>query len=221
MATGRTSPLQNRVNPFGEVVAIRERGLFMGNRGGCFHNADQSLTRARWTSRQWITCVLEFKNRRRKLMQPGLYTELFFLDEATALAAGHRPCFECRRADSLRFFDAVRAGVPGLVADGEQLYVDTVDRRLHDERVDARSKAKRTTTANLGELPGGAMVALPQHPMHAYLLIAGKLFPWSFGGYGPPIASNPDSAVTVLTPATTLAALRAGYVPIVHPSASL
>lgn len=198
---------------------MRERGLFMGNRGGCFHNDDQTLTRARWTSRQWITCLLEFKNRRRKLMRPGLYTELFFLDEATALAAGHRPCFECRRADSLQFFDAIRAGVPGLVADGERLYADAVDRRLHEERVDARSKAKRTTDARLGELLDGSMVAFPQAPTRAYLVMAGQLFPWSFAGYGSPIASAPETAVTVLTPPTTVAALRAGYVAVVHPSA--
>jgi len=220
MTAPRTTPLQNRVNPFGEVFAIHERGLFMGNRGGCFHNDDQTLTRARWTSRQWITCVLEFKNRKRKLMQPGLYTELFFLDEATALAAGHRPCFECRRADSLRFFDAVRAGVPGLVTGGKKLYVDTVDRRLHEERVGARSKAKLTTVAALAELPDGAMVALPGDAAQAYLVMAGKLLPWSFGGYGAPITA-PDGTVAVLTPPTTVAALRAGYVPLVHPSAKL
>ena len=221
MPSSQPSPLQNRVSPFGEVVAARERGSFMGNRGGCFHGEDQTLTRARWTSRQWITCLLEFKNRRRKVMEPGLYTELFFLDEATALAAGHRPCFECRRADSLRFFDAIRAGVPGLVADGERLYVDAVDRRLHEERVDARSKAKRTTDARLGELSDGSMVAFPQAPRRAYLVMAGQLFAWSFAGYGPPIASTPETAVTVLTPPTTVAALRAGYAAMVHPSARL
>lgn len=220
MTASRSAPLQNRVNPFGAVVAVRERGLFMGNRGGCFHNADQSLKRARWTSRQWITCVLEFKNRKRKLMQPGLYTELFFLDEATALAAGHRPCFECRRADSVRFFDAVRAGVPDLATGGERLYVDTVDRRLHEERVDAPSKAKLTSVARLIELPEGAMVALPGDAAHAYLVMTNKLLPWSFGGYGAPITSTPNQEVAVLTPPTTVAALREGYVPLVHRSAN-
>ncbi|MEP7215572.1 MAG: hypothetical protein ABI782_04915 [Anaerolineaceae bacterium] len=220
MTAGRTSPLQNRVNPFGAVVAVRERGLFMGNRGGCFHDHNQTLTRARWASRQWITCVLEFKARKRKLMQPGLYTELFFLDEVTALAAGHRPCFECRRADSLRFFDALRAGVSGIVSDGEKLHVDTVDRRLHEERVDARSKAKRTTDARLGELPDGAMCTLPEMLTQAYVVMRGKLFPWSFGGYGSPVIRDPGAVVTVLTPPTTLAALRAGYAPLVHPSAT-
>ena len=219
MTGQRTSPLQNRVNPFGEVIATSERGLFLGNRGGCFHDADQELTRARWASRQWITCVLEFKDRRRALMQPGLYTELFFLDEATALAAGHRPCFECRRADSLRFFEALRAGIPGLVAEDARLYVDTVDRRLHEERVDARTKAQRTRRAVLGDLPDGAMLTLPEDAAQPYLLMGGQLFPWSFAGYGTPIRSDRASEATVLTPATTLAALRAGYEPVVHPSA--
>ena len=218
MAAERAAPLQNRVDPFGEIVATPERGLLMGNRGGCFHDNAQKLTRARWTSRQWISCVLEFKGRKRGLMQPGLYTELFFLDEATALAAGHRPCFECRRADSLRFFDALRAGIPGLVADDARLYVDSVDRRLHEERVDARTNAKRTITTTFADLPDGAILTLPARPAQAYLLMGGRLFPWSFAGYGKPIVADAGAAATVLTPATSLAALRAGYVPVVHPT---
>jgi hypothetical protein len=96
-------PLQNRVTPSGEIIATPHRGLMMGNRGGCFHRPDQTLKARRWANRQWIACLLEFKDRRRQLMQPNRYTELFFLDEATALAAGHRPCFECRRASAVRF----------------------------------------------------------------------------------------------------------------------
>lgn len=92
-------PRQNRVSPFGEIIAVPDRGLFMGNRGGCMHTADGQLTSRRWCNKRWITCVLEFKGRRRTLMSPGQYTELFFLDEATALSAGHRPCCECRRGD--------------------------------------------------------------------------------------------------------------------------
>lgn len=220
MADRHTSPLQNRVDPFGDIVATPERGLFMGNRGGCFHNREQKLTRARWASRQWITCVLEFKGRRRELMQPGLYTELFFLDEVTALAAGHRPCFECRRPDATRFFEALRAGIPGLAGESERLYVDPVDRRLHAERVDIRTKAKRTGRATLRELPDGAMVAFPQHPAQPFLLLGGALLPWSFGGYGPAIQATPAAEVVLLTPATALAALRAGYRPVVHPTAT-
>ena len=220
MSTKRPSPLQNRVDPFGEIVATPERGLFLGNRGGCFHDEQQRLTRARWTSRQWITCLLEFRGWKRELMQPNRYTELFFLDEATALAAGHRPCFECRRADSLRFFEAIRAGIPGFVNEGERLYVDAVDRRLHEERVDSRTKAERTTTAAIAELPDGAMVALPDNQGQAYLLLRDRLLPWSFGGYGEPIEAIPPSRVIVLTPPTSLAALQSGYVPILHPSAT-
>ncbi len=96
-------PLQNRSDPFGALHAVTDRGLLMGNRGGCFHRDDQTLKERRWASRRWIVCVLSFKDRRRKLMQPGLYTEIFFLDEATALASGHRPCFECRRAEAAAF----------------------------------------------------------------------------------------------------------------------
>ena len=97
-------PLQNRVTPEGEIIATPHRGLMMGNRGGCFHLPDRTLGARRWATRQWIACVLEFKGRHRAaMMQPNRYTELFFLDEATALAAGHRPCFECRRRDAERF----------------------------------------------------------------------------------------------------------------------
>lgn len=212
--------LQNRVDPFGEILATPARGTFMGNRGGCFHDHHQQLTQARWASRQWITCLLEFKDRRRNpLMQPGLYTELFFLDEATALAAGHRPCFECRRSDATRFFEALRSGIPSLVADGEKLRVDTVDRHLHDERVDARTKAKRTIPAVLGDLPGGTMVALSDGPAQAYLKHGKHLLPWSFDGYGPPVSLAANTTVALLTPPTTVAALRSGYEPAIHPSA--
>ena len=92
-------PLQNRVNPFGELCAFSARGLFMGNRGGRFHTDAKTLTARRWASRQWICCVLDFKGRRRDVWG-RFYTELFFLDEPTAFAAGHRPCFECRRKDA-------------------------------------------------------------------------------------------------------------------------
>ena len=105
-------PLQNRVDPFGLIHAVPNRGLFLGNRGGCFHTPDQKLKSTHWKSQQWITCVLEFKDRRRGLMMPGLYTELFFLDEATSFAAGHRPCYECRYQEAKQFREALmRAGV--------------------------------------------------------------------------------------------------------------
>lgn len=103
-------PLPNRVDPFGKIHAVGARGTLMGNRGGCFHRDDKTLKPTHWASRQWIVCELEFKGRRRTLMSPGRYTELFFLDEATALAGGHRPCFECRRERATAFVDAVVRG---------------------------------------------------------------------------------------------------------------
>src|SRR5215469_18421701 len=104
-----TMPLQNRVDPFGELCAVEMRGLFFGNRGGRFHRDDRTLSRRRWTSRAWICCRLEFKGRHREVWGKG-YTELFFLDEPTALSAGHRPCFECRRADAVAFAAAWARG---------------------------------------------------------------------------------------------------------------
>ncbi len=106
------TPLQNRVTPFGEIIATPERGMWMGNRGGCFHDAEQRLTASRWVNTHWITCRLEFKGWHREVMQPRRYTELFFLDEATAFAAGHRPCFECRRHDAKAFQSAWVAANP-------------------------------------------------------------------------------------------------------------
>src|SRR5262245_57299437 len=113
-------PLQNRVTPFGELVAVAERSAWMGNRGGCFHTPDQCLKRRHWAGTRWLVCVLEFRERHREVMSPGLYTELFFLDEATALAAGHRPCRECRREDHERFKTAWLRGNGGhdLIAGG-------------------------------------------------------------------------------------------------------
>ena len=146
-------PLQNRVDPFGELFATPARGLFMGNRGGRFHADDRKLTKRRWASRQWICCVLDFKNRRRDVWG-RYYTELFFLDEATALAAGHRPCFECRRKDAETFAEtwrqAFRLRARPRAAE--------MDERLHAERLDGRSK--RLHRREIEDLPDGAFVAL-------------------------------------------------------------
>jgi hypothetical protein len=139
-------PLQNRVTPWGEIVATPERGLFMGNRG-CLHDGQRRVTKA-WARTPWVTCLLEFKDRHREVMSPGQYTELFFLDEATALAAGHRPCATCRRAD----YDAFKAlwleANPELAARSEGKTTE-IDKLLHAERVDAR-RNKRTWSARLG-----------------------------------------------------------------------
>ena len=191
-------PLQNRVNPSGELVATTARGALMGNRGGRFHNADRTLGRRRWASRQWIACVCEFKGRHREVFGVG-YTELFFLDEPTALAAGHRPCFECRRAEA-KLFQRFFPGAPKNVA--------AMDAALHAERLDGRGQ--RRWRARIGDLPDGAMFAWEKRP---YALRDRRALPWSFAGYGEPTPLDAALEVDVLTPTSTVAALRAGYAP--------
>ena len=204
-------PLQNRVTPEGEIVAVPERGTMYGNRGGCFHRPNQTLLKRRYGNKQWICCVLAFKGRRRRLMQPGLFTELFFVDEATALAAGHRPCFECRRADAVRFAE-VWAKVAGL--EGRAAAPD-MDERLQGERIDRRG-AKVTFAARLGALPDGVFV---RHETRAALVWGGRLLPWSFAGYRAPVPIAARAVADVLTPNVTVDILAAGYRPLVHETA--
>jgi hypothetical protein len=212
-------PLQNRVTPFGELVAIAERGAWMGNRGGCMHTADRRLTRRRWVSRRWIVCVLEFRGRRRTVMTPGRYTELFFLDEATALAAGHRPCRECRYTDHERFKAAWLSGnrtlgLPAMVG------IDEVDGVLHRERVTPQG-AKMTCEAQLDDLPDGVLVALPSAANQALLVAHGRLWTWTAGGYTDAgLLPRAGTKVLVLTPRSTVRAIAAGYVPQWHHSAA-
>ena len=170
----------------------------MGNRGGRFHRTDQTLGARRWASRQWIACVCDFKGRRRAVWGDG-YTELFFLDEVTALAAGHRPCFECRRADA----EAFRAAF----SDGRRLSAPDMDAILHSERLDRRRK--RTHEAAFDDLPDGSVVALEDR---AFALSGDALVPWGFAGYGPP-RRRPRGRAQVLNPPSILRALRAGYRP--------
>jgi len=192
-------PLQNRVDPFGELVAIAARGALMGNRGGKFHRPDQTLGRRRWASRQWIACVCSFKNRKRDVWGAS-YTELFFLDEPTALAAGHRPCFECRRQEAESFRRAF---------DGRgRLSAPAIDAILHRERLAGR--AKGTSAQKIDQLPDGAMVDLQGH---AFLVRGDALWTWSFAGYGAPRKRPASGVVTTLTPPSILQALRAGYEP--------
>jgi hypothetical protein len=209
-------PLQNRVTPFGEIVAVPQHGTLMGNRGGRFHTADKTLTRRRWVSRRWIACVLEFKQRRREVMSPGRYTELFFLDEATALAAGHRPCRECRRADHDRFRQAWLSGNASLGLPPD-VGIDEIDRVLHAERA-RPDGAKVTFTARLGGLPEGAFVARGDT---ALLVARGALWEWSPGGYAGARPLDPAAAAAVLTPRSVVRALTAGYRPADHPLAEL
>ncbi len=202
-------PLPNRVDPFGELHAVPDRGLFMGNRGGCFHRDNQTLKGRRWASRQWIICVLSFKERRRKLMQPGLYTELFFLDEATALAGGHRPCFECRRADAVAFRDA-------LVGLGHMLpkeRIVTLDAQVAGEIQKVLTGEQTREAVEPGALPDGAMYAVGKE---AWLKHGGAARRWGFAGYGPPQLLHPSGQR--LTPRLTCGALGAGYRPVLHPS---
>lgn len=204
-------PLQNRVRPDGEIEAVGARGTMMGNRGGCFHRDDKTLKPRRWASRQWICCVLSFKERRRRVFSPGLYTELFFLDEATALAAGHRPCFECRRADAVRFA-ATWAEAHALEASPRASEMDAV---LHAERI-ASAPLRPRDTALLGSLPDGVFVQVEGVPM---LLWLGRLYRWTQAGYEIRTELDTSRIVDIITPPAIVAALRAGYRPQVHASA--
>ena len=192
-------PLQNRVDPFGEFRAVAERGGLMGNRGGRLHRDDRTLTGRRWTSKRWIVCVCAFKGRWREVWGKG-YTELFFLDEPTALAAGHRPCFECRRQAAKAFLEAFPGRPHGA---------DSMDEALHRERVENRRK--RVWEARLGDLPEGAMIT---RDGRAYAVRSGMLWPWSFAGYGAPLPLEPSVIADVLTPPSTVAALARGYRPM-------
>ena len=210
--TSDRAPLQNRVTPAGEIVSTAARGSMMGNRGGCFHTPDQTLGRRRWASKQWICCRLEFKGRKRAVMQPGLYTELFFLDEITALAAGHRPCFECRRDDALIFAAlwAQADGRPGRATAPE------MDEVLHAERLDAAG-AKRTDRARLTRLPAGSFFLWGGTSCVLASLRDGvpQCLRWRPEGYAP-LPAPPDEAaeVDVLTPPSIRRVMNQGYWPL-------
>ena len=204
-------PHQNRVIPFGELIATSARGTFMGNRSGVLHNDQRELTDRRWINNRWIICLLEFKGRERRIMKPNHYTELFFLDEATALAAGHRPCGECRREDFNRFKSAWVKGNPqyGFT---EKIRIGEIDRILQEERV-MRNRNKVTYDDQLGNLPDGTFVTLLGKPEAACLIWKGELKVWSQVGYVDSSQYSSDLMVTVLTPESSVNALRAGYAP--------
>jgi hypothetical protein len=204
----RRMPLQNRVTPAGEIVSDPGRGLLMGNRG-CLHGTGRELGVARWQSKLWICCVLDWKDVRRDPMPPGRWTALFFLDEA----AGHRPCGYCRRPRFLSFAGAWRRA--DVLA--RRPRAAEMDARLHAERVGKRSRRQLTRPALAGWLPDGAMVRYRGEPG---LLAGGHVLPWSFAGYQPPVALAPATQVELLTPPATVAAIAAGYSPFVHPSAA-
>ncbi|HEX2499523.1 MAG: hypothetical protein ACRDWG_06980 [Actinomycetes bacterium] len=209
--TSRPSPLQNRVTPTGEIVAHPARGMFMGNRG-CLHDPDGRLRTARWRSKLWICCTLNWKDVRRDPMPPGRWTALFFMDEAVALAAGHRPCAYCRYQDYVAFRTAWQRAL-GLT---ERPRAQEMDARLHGERVESRTRRQRTRSATAGELPDRVMI---KHAGAPGLLLGRRFLPWSFAGYADSVALRPASTVELLTPPSTVATIAAGYRPVLHPSA--
>ena len=200
-------PLRNRVTPFGEIVAQPWRGSLMGNRG-ILHRPDKRLGKARWRHRNWVCCVTEFRGRHREVMPPegatSRYTALFFWDEPSALAAGHRPCGECRNADYRRYKAAwLGAGLPGPGA-------AEIDRALHSARV-TRDRRQVTHEAALETLPDGVFITTG---MEALLKWQGRLWHWSGAGYADAGAAGRGRA-QVMTPAPTVAAMRAGFRPMV------
>ena len=202
-------PLQNRVDPFGELFAAAARGTLMGNRGGRIHTDDQKLSRRRWASKQWIACVLEFNGRQRDVWG-RYYTELFFLDEVTALSAGHRPCFECRRKDA-RVFTACWAKAFKTAARPRASALDEV---LQRERLDGRNK--RRHRARLDSLPDGAMIAMEGE---AFAVRGDVLLRWTAKGYIAHTRRICGGIVDLLTPPSIVAVLKAGYRPGWHKSA--
>jgi hypothetical protein len=198
----RATPLQNRCAPDGTLHAVPERGLLMGNRGGRLHRPDGTLGAARWKSRAWICCLLAFRGRHRGVMGDG-YTEVFFLDEATALAAGHRPCFECRRAAARAFAAAWPAETPPRAAG--------MDLVLHAER------RAPPATVPFAALPEGSVFLVGDAP---HLAWSGRAWRWSFAGYAAARRPAPAEPVVALTPPSVRATLAAGYAPMVHPSAA-
>lgn len=201
-------PLQNRVTPFGEIVAIPQRGMFTGNRGIIHDPATRTLLRRRWTTHAWLICRCDFRGRRREVMARRSWTELFFLDEAVALAAGHRPCFFCRREDAERF-RAAWARAHG----GERPSAPDMDAVLHRERLPPRAGIKLAAT-DLASLPDGAVIASGGT---AFTIRGGAAFRWTEDTYVR--AALPPAGLTLLTPTSTLAAITAGYRPVIHPSA--
>jgi hypothetical protein len=205
-------PLQNRVTPLGELIADPARGLVYGNRG-CLHDETGRIRRS-FNGKRWIACRLEFKGwHRNPLMQPGRFTELFFLDEVTAFAAGHRPCALCRREDYSRFVEIWRE----LHAD--QAGADAIDAQLHRERLGPDGRTRRFHEAPIAALPDGAFILRQGRPC---VIFGKQLAPWTAAGYEEPLSAPPDdSTVRVVTPESLVRVLLKGWrglVPLTHPS---
>jgi len=198
--------LQNRVDPFGNIITTKARGAWMGNRG-ILHNNEKQIIRP-FKLKAWITCKLEFNGRKRIVMSPNRYTELFFLDEATSFAAGHRPCFECRRNDYQHFKSLWIKGNPEYHLD-EKTSITKIDDILQQERID-RNKTKVTYEENFEELPDGSFVLFDNKP---YIILEQKMYLWTPFGYDKiKVLSMPDR-VTILTPRSIVNTFRAGYLP--------
>ncbi len=197
-------PLCNRVDPFGAIHAVAERGSLMGNRGMIHDPVRRTLLGRRWTTRAWIICLCDFKDRKRTPMGPG-YTELFFLDEATALAAGHRPCFECQRGRAQAFAAAFAAG-----SGRTTIRTAEMDAILHRERLAAGAAPPALPFGEISSLPDGSIIALDGR---ALLVSGGQVRAWSFGGYGgpAPIDGLEGNSAFLLTPKSTVRALEAGF----------
>ncbi len=199
-------PRQNRVTPFGDIVAIPQRGAFMGNRG-ILHDDHGQLGRRRWTHKAWITCVLQFKNRQRQIMAPRSYTELFFLVEATAYAAGHRPCAECRRADYLAFKQSMIQVCPEL---GPNPKAGEIDALLHRFRRDVNGR-QNTFDARFADVPDN--VFFTDATGRALVRHDGIVKMWTDDGYVSD-GCNPADVVSVLTPRPVFDAIQAGLLKV-------
>lgn len=197
--------LQNRVDPFGHLITTSARGAWMGNRGQ-LHNAHKEVLR-QWKLKAWLICLLQFNGRHRQVMAPNRYTELFFMDEATAFAAGHRPCFECRRQDFHRFKTAWLKGNPEYGFD-EHTSFQKIDEILHRQRI-TRTGEQITYEAEPADLPDGTFILIDEKPA---LVAKGKAHYWTPAGYEK-ATPLPNTAVTVLTPKSTVNAFTAGYLP--------
>jgi hypothetical protein len=209
-------PWQNRVTPTGEIISHKMRGLFMGNRG-ILHDDHGQLGISRWKHPHWIICLTEFRNRHRVVMSPRRYTELFFLDEAVALAAGHRPCAECRRLEYNQYLVAVSDTFDEGPPKAAEL-----DRRLQNERV-SRLRQQITHQAPVTVLPNGTMLRLADDANQIRLRVGNRLLLWTMESYidDGMVVHQPggERSAEVLTPPTSVRALLAGYQPVLHPSA--
>ncbi|MFH6770266.1 hypothetical protein V8G56_16065 [Gaetbulibacter aquiaggeris] len=204
-------PYQNKVDPWGQINAVKSRGMFLGNRG-MLHNTSKEIVSVH-KIKGWVTCLLEFKGRKREIMAPNTYTELFFLDEATAFSAGHRPCAECRRERYNEFKEKWLSANSHLL-EGNKPTIANIDKVIHQERL--HKKEKITYSTNFGALPDGTMI---RRDSNAYLIWKNKLYLWTFSGYSlADIKIEKNDVVKVLTPKSYVKMFSNNFVPIIHDS---